>query len=306
MMTLTFVMFVALMVLMICLKSREQQYAAYSSFDDEQSSFGIADEASRRSSAASSASQRNSMQSSVSSHIELQETSIPVTRYLSPSMYMLLALKVGQSVIHQVYCIAAPVAFVTAFGITSQIGGMLHGAAAVCGVIGIYMNGKIGGKVKKWEYPWDVSLYFAIITVSCMMYVIFYQRWIAFSFHILIMGSNFTLFGIEMTSRLFLCPSQAFHQITGFVGMLQVTCLLISVSFIVNLFHLQPLHRYKTILGIVLSVGFNHWTSIAHGFPPIPVFDFGYFGLLGVVGSNLHLFVATKDIGTGFWRISRG
>ena len=226
MMAVTFVMFASLLVLIVCLKMQEKEYRpSFHSFEkDENNSPG--NDPALQLVPPQDSPDKNSAE--LQKHVELEQTSIPLTSYLSPSMYMLLLLKVVQSFAFQVYCIAAPVVFAADFDISAQIGGILYGLAAIFGVLGIFLNTKIGAVLKGWEYPYDIVVYFVIVGISCMSYVVFYKSWIAYSFHILAMGSIFTLFGIEMTCRLFLCPAQAFQQITGIVGVFQVKWLILS------------------------------------------------------------------------------
>eukprot|EP01084_Bolivina_argentea_P296431 510544_1 len=161
-----------------------------------------------------------STQSTITS-VELDYTSIPILSILSPSMYMLLLLKVVQCFGFQVYCISYPVVFSTDFNISSAVGGFLYAGASMLGFFGLIINSKITQCFSKWGYPYDVIIYFGMLSIACVCYVIIYQPWIGYTFHMLAMSSIFVLSGIEMTSRLFLCPAQAFQQITGIVGVLQ-------------------------------------------------------------------------------------
>ena len=208
------IMLLSVVVLMVCLKANDSSLSLASKRRVPSFTFSREDTDCAKNPADAC--------NAITKRAELQATEIPLIRYLSPSMFMLLLVKVVQSFAHQVYCISAPVVFAKDFNISPQLGGFLHGACAICGVIVIACDAKISARFKSWGYPFNVSLYFGVVAVSCMTFVVFYERWIAFSFHILAYGFILGLFGIEMTCRLFLCPPQAFQQITGIVGVLQV------------------------------------------------------------------------------------
>jgi len=229
MMAITVLMLTALIVLVFNLKAIEREYTpSFHSFTPEESTEPDDDSSSKSSPSKLSSKAQSCKSWTSSSHITLESTSIPITSYLSPSMYMLLMLKSAQCFGLQVYCIATPVVFAQDFGISSQLGGVMYGMAVIFGVVGVWLNMKMGSIFPSWEYPYDISVYFFILGLSCLVYVVFYERWIAFSFNIFAMGSIFALGGIEMTCRLFLCPSQAFQQITGVVGIFQAAFFLFA------------------------------------------------------------------------------
>merc|ERR1719249_245687 len=119
MMFIVFGMLCCLLVLVVCLKAREAEYKpSYHSFtpDGEDDAYSVDDE--DRSSVADVSLK------SLEKHVQLEMTAIPITRYLSPSLYMLLLLKVAQSFYAQVYCIAYPVVFAQDFGISPSVGGI--------------------------------------------------------------------------------------------------------------------------------------------------------------------------------------
>lgn len=204
MMLLSLVMLLALIVLVLCFVRRE--YREQQELGSECDELSDVNDLSKQSTGQS---------------LQLEETHIPILNIISPSMYMLLLLKAMQCFAYQVYVIAYSVAFSADFGITSQIGGALFAGSSMLGFVGLYFNGLIRSYLVKWQYPFDLILYFGLFALSMFVYVFFYAPWIAYTFHIFALGAIFTLSGIEMTTRLFLCPTQAFQQITGIVGILQ-------------------------------------------------------------------------------------
>lgn len=161
----------------------------------------------------------------------LDEVRIPLLSILSPSMYALLALKVVQCFSFQVYAISYPVIFNDVFLISPSIGGYLYAAGAIFGICGLFTNEKIKSIYDRWEYPWDVVLYFSLMFFVFISYVIFYDSWVAYAYHWLALGSILTLSAIEMKTRLFLCPAMALQRVTGLVGVLQA-CTYLSGSLI--------------------------------------------------------------------------
>lgn len=148
-------------------------------------------------------------------HISLSAT-------MSPSMYVLLYVKFGFAFSSQAYYVAYPVIFSLHFGIDAVTGGYLYAAAGLFGFFALYLNQKASFHFDKWDYPYDITLFFAIMFVCTLFYFIFPgQSWVGYSLHWIFLGSAFAVSGIEMTSRLYLSPTVGFQKLTGFSGLIQ-------------------------------------------------------------------------------------
>eukprot|EP01084_Bolivina_argentea_P176811 305908_1 len=147
MMSIVIVMFIALVVLIICLNKKDRGDAYAVDIDDDHDKEEIS---------------HHELEEELSpiKNVELDQTNIPILNILSPSMYMLLVLKLVQCFCHQVYAITYPVVFSQDFGISSQTGGFLCAGASVLGLIVLFLNGKITNYFAKWQYPYDFILYF--------------------------------------------------------------------------------------------------------------------------------------------------
>ena len=149
----------------------------------------------------------------------LDAAKIPYTSILSPSLYMLLFLKIGHQLATQIYVITYPTVF-TLWGITPNIGGYLFACGSIFGCLILFINAEMRKCFKFWEYPYDIIFYFSLILVTMILYVIIYDKIIAYLLHWLVIGSFLGIVGMEMTTRLYLCPTYALQQITGLIGIL--------------------------------------------------------------------------------------
>jgi len=103
-------------------------------------------------------------------------------------------------------------------------------------------------------YPYDFVLCFGIISITCFLYLTVYQRWIAYSFHVLTLASIFALTGLEMTHRLFLCPTEAFRKITGVMGMIQAASFLFWSSVGPQLLNIWIKLPFLMVMAIAAAV----------------------------------------------------
>jgi len=222
MMGVTVVMLIAFVVLMLCLRAKQRAYKpsfhAYGADDETEDVVDVDTEEKETYSAAAAQMKSDA----------LDGTHIPLLSILSPSMYALLLLKMAQCLSFQVYCIAYPVAFAQDFKISSQMGGLLYGAASVLGMFGLFVNSVLAPAFVQWQYPYDVVVYFGLLALSCLLYVVVYEAWLGYSVHLIAMATIMILSGVEMTTRLFLCPSRAFQKVTGVVGLLQAATYLLG------------------------------------------------------------------------------
>ena len=60
-----------------------------------------------------------------------------------------------------------------------------------------------------------------VFAVGNVLFVVFYAEWIAYSVHWIIRWINVSMFGVQMVSRLYVCPPAAFNKVASIGGMLK-------------------------------------------------------------------------------------
>jgi len=142
-------------------------------------------------------------------------------KWLSAPTAMLLAIVFLSAFSGDLYASSYPVTFAEDFGISSTVGGYLNAAACVFGYFVLRTLLQLSGRFTLCQYPWDVIVCSMIAVLSGSSYFVFYEKWIAFSFHWIIRKMHIVLMGEEMVARLFLCPPAAFAKVTSIGGTLK-------------------------------------------------------------------------------------
>jgi len=203
-MLMAVIMLVSFVVLVIALKTAEDE-------DDDDTE----EDLSSMSCSELTDSESTGVLSQKSFKIELQATAIPLLSFMSPSMWVLLLAKFIQATCMQMYGIAYAVVFSQDFNVSAPMAGILWGVSTILAYVCLLFFSRF------MSYPFDFLVWLGGISVTCVLYLTVYDKWIAYSFHVLAVTCIFILGALEMTHRLFLCPSEAFRQITGIVGIIQ-------------------------------------------------------------------------------------
>lgn len=162
---------------------------------------------------------------------------------MSPSLYWLLVVKGVSALFAQGYSIAYAVVFSTVFGMKADVSGYLWCAGTCLSIICLYTNQKLAKHKPSWGYPWDITLYFGIVVICMFLYIVFMQPWLAYSAHLLCVGAIYVVSALEMTTRLYLSPSQVLFS---FLSIFFV--LIFQFIFICLVFVCTVLFTHKTVI----------------------------------------------------------
>ena len=80
---------------------------------------------------------------------------------------------------------------------------------------------KSSSKSPIFQYPYDVLLIAVVFVIGNVLFFVFYENWIAYSVHWILRRITTAMLGVQMVSRLYLCPPAAFNKVTSIAGMLK-------------------------------------------------------------------------------------
>ena len=106
-------------------------------------------------------------------------------------------------------------------GINSTVGGYLNAAASVFGFVLLTLFLRFSESSILCRYPSNMLLIPSVIVLCNASYVAVYEPWIAYSAHWVLRKQHVVILGLEMVSRLYLCPPAAFNKVTSMAGVMK-------------------------------------------------------------------------------------
>lgn len=186
-------------------------------------------------------------------HSTEESTSI---KWLNAPVLVLLLVVVITAFCGTLYATSFSLVFAQDFGINSTVGGYLDAAANVFSFILLTVFLKFSSKCSLFQYPFDILLIAVVFVIGNVLFTVFYTEWIAYSVHWIIRRITVTMMGVQMVSRLFLCPPEAFNKVASIAGLLTTTGYLSGATLGPILFMLEKRLPFMVmaVLNIMLIV----------------------------------------------------
>eukprot|EP01084_Bolivina_argentea_P079374 143993_1 len=150
---------------------------------------------------------------------------------ISPSLFVLVFLAFIINFCMELYAVSFPIIFFEDFKISASMSGYLASIASAIAFTALLISNKVSTIYIRWQYPYNMLFFMVLYMSGYLAYIIFYQKWIAYSFHLLIYYNSLprTVISLEMVTRLELCPdNRVFQNITGISGFLTNLAYLIA------------------------------------------------------------------------------
>eukprot|EP01083_Nonionella_stella_P205292 747720_1 len=179
---------------------------------------------------------------------------------MSSTIYVLLLLVFIVNFCMEMYAVCAPIAFITEFHISASVTGYLSAAGSAIAFCALTANHKFTKHYPKWNYPYNMACFIVFYLSGYLMYAIFYDSWIVFSFHLLSYYNSLPrgVTSLEMTTRcsLLLTNEKAFQMITGLTGLLMNIAYVLGSAIGPALFEIWPRLPFAiaSLLNMVLLI----------------------------------------------------
>ena len=143
---------------------------------------------------------------------------IPLWKLLSPCMYLTFFQSFSSAFSYNSYWIAYPIIFDLEWNISSSVGGYLIAGGNVFAFILLNVMLRCSDKCVLFQYPFNIIVPITLFIIGNLMYVIVYEPFIAYSFHMSVLSILRVAYGAEMVARIYLCGPNAFHKVTSING----------------------------------------------------------------------------------------
>ena len=175
----------------------------------------------------------------IKSNTTEERVSIPLLKLLSSTMLLLIFVSfvMAHSIVS--YFIAFPIVFDLEWNISASTGGYLIAGSNVFSIILLNLSLKYTERIVLFQYPFNIILPIAIFIIGNLMYVIVFEPFIAYSFHLMTSNIISVVSGLEMVARIFVCPPNEFNKITSIIGFLQAIGYLIASSITPILYNID-------------------------------------------------------------------
>ena len=183
---------------------------------------------------------------------ETSEAVSSTTKWLTAPTIVLLIIVIITAFCNSLYATTFSLIFAQDFGISSTVGGYLDAAANIFSFIVLSLFLKYSTKSALLQYPFDILSIAIVFVIGHILFFLFYAEWIAYSVHWIIRRMTIVMMGLQMVSRLYLCPPAAFNKVTSIAGLLRTTGFLSGSTLGPILFTVN--HRLSFVVMAVMNI----------------------------------------------------